>query len=86
MFVVVSSFGYVFGSLIKTGMVLKKFSSLDKDVQNKLLLINNYMVAAKNLSKEELIKLSKKSERELEHFNEITDYDERVMAMKEKIK
>jgi hypothetical protein len=32
------------------------------------------------------VKLSKLPEKELEHFNEITDYDERILAMKEKIK
>jgi hypothetical protein len=49
MFVLVSSLGYVFGSLIKIGMVLKKFNSLDKDIQNKLFLIEYYMVAVENL-------------------------------------
>jgi hypothetical protein len=83
---VTSGLIYVFGSLIKIRMDLKKFDGLDISVQEKLSVIKYYMVAVRNLGREDLIKLSKLTEEELKEIDRIVDYNERVKAMKERIK
>ena len=78
--------GCIVWFFISTLRAFRKFDSLDTAVQKKLLLLDYYMVAARNLSKEDLIKLSALSNEELKRFNKIHGYAERIQAMREKIK
>jgi hypothetical protein len=77
---------YISITLIKLVTNIGKFNNMENDVKNKLLILDYYMVAVNNLSKEELIKLSALQKEELEKINKIIEYNERVKAMKEKIK
>ncbi|MDR1250498.1 MAG: hypothetical protein LBK63_14515 [Treponema sp.] len=81
----VCSLGAVVGFFISTGRALKKFDCLDSEVQEKLLLLEYYMAAVRNFSKEDLIRLSKLPDKEIRCFNTIHDYDERLRAIREKL-
>jgi hypothetical protein len=71
---------------IRTGMAFKKFNRLDKTVQSKLLLLDYYMVAVRNLSNDELIKLSALPGEALEYMNTLHQYDEQVKCMRENLR
>jgi hypothetical protein len=81
----VCSLGVIIGFLISTGRALKKFDRLDSTVQKKLLLLEYYMAVVRNVSKEDLIRLSTLPDEEISYFNTINGYDERIKTIKEKI-
>jgi hypothetical protein len=81
----VCSLGALIGFFISTGRALKKFSGLDAAVQGKLLLLEYYMAAVRNLSSEELALLGKLPDEEIKYFNTIYDYAERIGAIRDKI-
>jgi hypothetical protein len=76
--------GIIIWFFISTVRALKKFDSLDTTVQKKLLLLDYYMAAVRNFSKEDLITLSALSNEELKRLNTIHSYNERIQAMREK--
>jgi hypothetical protein len=80
------SCGVVLFFFISTGRALKKFDRLDSDVQKKLALMEYYMAAVRNLSKDDLALLGALPDEELESFNTIYDYAERMTAIREKIR
>jgi hypothetical protein len=80
------SFGVILIFFISTARALKKFDSLDSTTQGKLLSLEYYMAAVRNLSKADLILLGKLPEEELQSFNLIYDYDERIRIIQERIK
>jgi uncharacterized membrane protein len=81
----VCSLGAVVGFFVSTGKTVKKFDSLDAKVQGKLLLLEYYMAAVRNLSEDDLIRLSRLPDEEIRCFNVIGDYDKRLRAIKEQI-
>jgi uncharacterized protein YneF (UPF0154 family) len=83
---VLCSLGVLIGFFVSTEKALKKFERLDSNVLNKLLLLDYYMAVVRNLSKEELIKLSTLSNEEIKYFNTIAGYDERIQTIRGKIK
>jgi hypothetical protein len=80
----VCSFGVLLWFFISTGRALKKFDSLDPPIQDKLLLLEYHMAVVRNLSKEDLIKLSALSDEEIKYFNAIHGYDERIQTIRKK--
>jgi hypothetical protein len=72
--------------LISTQKAFSKINSLDIFAKNKLLLLEYFMVFARIFTKDELIKISKLSDEEIESFNKIYDVTERIKTAKEKIK
>jgi hypothetical protein len=81
----VCSLGIIIGFFIPTEMAFIKFDSLDTTVQNKLLLLNYYMAVVRNFSKEDLLRLSTLPDEEIQLFNTIRGYDERIQTIREKI-
>jgi hypothetical protein len=81
----VCSLGAVVGFFVSTGRALKKFNCLDAHTQDKLLLLEYWMAAVRNLSEDHLIRLSRLPDEEIRRFNKIYDYDERLRAIREKL-
>jgi hypothetical protein len=82
----VCSLGAIIGFFVSTGKALKKFNYLDSTTQSKLLLLEYYMAAVRKLSKEDLTLLSKLPDEEIECFNMIHDYNERIQTIRNKIR
>jgi hypothetical protein len=80
------SIGAILGFFISTAKAMKKFDCLDSDTQDKLLLLEYYMAAVRNFSKEDLALLGRLPDEEIRDFNVIYDYAERMEAIREKIK
>jgi hypothetical protein len=80
------SIGILGWAFITTKKAFNKFNYLDISVQNKLLLLDYYMVFAREFTKDELIKLSGLSDKEIKEFNKIHNIGERVKTAKEKVK
>jgi ABC-type transport system involved in cytochrome c biogenesis permease subunit len=81
----VCSLGALAGFFISTGRAVKKFAGLDSEARKKLLLLEYYMAAVRNLSKDDLTLLSKLPDEEITYFNTIYDYDNRIRAIRKKI-
>lgn len=73
---------WFFASTVKA---LKKFERLDEFTKNKILIIECYMVFMRYFSTEELIKISKLPEDEIECFNEIHNISERIKTARNRI-
>ena len=73
---------WIFASVMRA---FKKFDGLDKDMRNRLLLVEQHMALVRNLTTEELIKVSLLSDEEIEYINTIHDYHERIQRAREKI-
>jgi hypothetical protein len=82
----VGSLGVLAWFFISTAVALKKFTRLDARVRDKLLVLEYFMAAVRNLSREDLIRLSELPDAELRRFNMIHDYGERIRAMRKKIR
>jgi hypothetical protein len=82
---VLCSVGVLVWSFVSTGRAVKKFDRLDSKVQEKLLLLEYYMAAVRNLSREDLIRLSELPDTKIQRFNMIHDYGERIQTIREKI-
>jgi hypothetical protein len=82
---VVCLLGGCIGFIVSTGRALKKFNRLDSDAQKKLLLVEWYMAVVRNLSREDLILVSKLPDEEIKRFNAIHDYAERLHAIRDTI-
>jgi hypothetical protein len=82
----VGSLGAIAGFFASTGRTLKKFDRLDSKVRGKLLLLEYYMAVIRNLSKDDLVLLSGLSDEAIRYFNKIGDYDERLRAIRKKIR
>jgi hypothetical protein len=79
------SVGVLSWFFISTGRAIQKFNCLDSCVRHKLLLLEYYMAAVRNLSKEELALLGTLPNEEIVWLNAVHDYDERMQAIREKI-
>jgi hypothetical protein len=79
------SLGAVAGFLVSTGRALKKFERLDAAAQGKVLLLDYYMAAVRNLSEGDLERLSRLPDDAIRWFNGIGDYDERLREMRAQI-
>lgn len=64
---------------------LNRFNRFDINVQEKLLLLDYYMAIVRRLSNEELIKLSKLPNEEIEYFNSVHDMNIRIHSIREKL-
>jgi hypothetical protein len=82
----VCSLGAVVGFFVSTKRAVKKFNRLDSKAQSKLLMLEYWMAAVRNLSEDDLIGLSRLPDEEIRCFNTIYDYDERLRAIREKLK
>jgi hypothetical protein len=80
------SLGVITGFFVCIGRALKKFNRLDTNVRGKLLLLEYYMAAVRRLSKEDMLLFSKLPEEEIRGLNMIHDYDERIRAIRKKIR
>ncbi|MDR3146727.1 MAG: hypothetical protein LBU21_10650 [Treponema sp.] len=78
--------GIIVWFLVSIKKSFDKFNNLDKHIQNKLLLIEYYMIFVRNLSKEELILVGSLSAEEIIGFNKIHDSNERIKTARGKIK
>jgi uncharacterized protein YneF (UPF0154 family) len=76
------SIGVITGFFISTKRALKKFNRLDSNTQNKLLLLEYYMAAVRNLSEEDLTLFGKLPDEEIKYLNTIYDYEERIQAIR----
>jgi uncharacterized membrane protein len=79
------SLGAVVGFFVSTGRAVKKFDRLDLQTQNKLLLLEYYMAAVRNLSEDDLIRLSRLPDEAIRYFNAIGDYDKRLGEIRKQI-
>jgi hypothetical protein len=79
------SLGIIVGFFVSTERALKRFNCLDSRVQGKLLLLEYYMAAVRNLPEEDLALLGNLPEEEIQSLNLIHDYSERIQTMREKI-
>jgi hypothetical protein len=79
------SLGIIIAFFVSIGRALKKFNCLDIHTRDKLLLLEYYMAAVRNLSKEELIVLGRLPDEEITPLNMIYDYDERIQTIRKKI-
>ncbi|MDR1411332.1 MAG: hypothetical protein LBI91_03915 [Spirochaetaceae bacterium] len=57
-----------------------KFNSLDARARNKILLLDYYMVFARNFSKNDLVSLGLLNDEEIKKINGIPEYGERIQA------
>jgi hypothetical protein len=80
------SFGILGWFFISAQKVFSKINSLNILVRNKLLLLDYYMVFARRFTKDELIKMSKLSDEEINSFNKIHDITKKIKTAREKIK
>jgi hypothetical protein len=81
----VCSLGAIAGFFISIGRALKKFNCLDSNTRGKLLLLEYHMAAVRNLSKADLLLFGKLPDEEIQCFNTIYDYTERIQIIREKI-
>jgi hypothetical protein len=81
----VCSLGAVVGFFVSTGRAVKKFDRLDPKAQDKLLLLEYYMAAVRNLSEDDLIRLSRLPDEAIRYFNAISDYDKRLGEIRKQI-
>jgi hypothetical protein len=81
----IPSVGIIVWFFVSTLKAFRKFDRLEKYVQEKLLLMEYYMVFVRRLSTEELMKVGELPEEEIKAFNEIHDWDERVKTARKKI-
>jgi hypothetical protein len=80
------SLGAIMVFFVSIGKALKKFNHLDPNTRNKLLQLEYYMATVRKLSKEDLTLLGKLPDEEIKCFNEIYDYNERIQAIRKKIR
>jgi hypothetical protein len=64
--------------LLTTREAFNKLNSLDSSVKSKLLLIDYYMVFARNLTRNELIKLSSLPDEKIKQLSKIQNITERI--------
>jgi len=74
--------GWFFITTIKA---INKFNRLDISVKNKLLILDYYMVFAREFTKDELIKVSELPNEEINKLNKIHGVKERVITARQKI-
>jgi hypothetical protein len=70
--------------LITTQKTFNKFNQFDISSKNKLLLMDYYMVFAREFTKDKLIRLSELPDEEIKKINKIHDIRERVKTAREK--
>jgi hypothetical protein len=79
------SLGVIIVFLISIAGAIKKFNRLDSDTQDKLLLLDYYMAAVRNFSRDDLIRLGRLPDKTLQRFNRIQDYDRRLRIIRRKL-
>jgi hypothetical protein len=79
------SLGVVVGFFVSTERAFKKFNCLNSRAQGKLLLLEYYMAAVRNLPEEDLALFGNLPEDEIQSFNLVYDYGERIQTIREKI-
>ena len=79
------SLGIISWFFVTTIRAFKKINRLEKSVQNKVLLIDCFMIFTRRFTEDELIKLSKLPDEEIDCLNEVHDITERVKTAKNKI-
>ena len=76
------SSGIILWFFTTTVKAIKKFNRLEKNVQNKLLLLDYYMVFTRRFTENELIKLSRLPDEDLKSLNKLYDTTERIKTAK----
>jgi hypothetical protein len=71
---------------VSTGRAVRRFDRLDSSTRRKVLLLEYYMAAVRNLSREELTLLGTLPDEEIAWLNGVRDYYERLRAIRKKIR
>jgi hypothetical protein len=80
------SLGVLAWFFVSTGRAVTRFNCLDSSTQRKVLLLEYYMAAVRNLSREELTFLGTLPDEEIAWLNGVHNYYKRLQAIRKKIR